>query len=112
MKAISIKQPWANMIAHGEKTIETRTWATNYRGPLLIVSSKVPDIPLAGYAVAVAELVDCRPMRPEDEGAACCRWYPGAVAWVLAKVRQIKPVPVRGQLRLYDVDIETLEATE
>jgi hypothetical protein len=43
MKAISIKQPWAQLIARGEKTIELRTWATNHRGPLLIVSSLAPD---------------------------------------------------------------------
>ncbi len=44
MKALSAKQPWANLIAAGEKTIETRTWATRYRGPLLIVSSRRPRI--------------------------------------------------------------------
>lgn len=106
MKAISVKQPWVNMIARGKKTIETRTWATSYRGPLLIVSSKVPNIPPAGYAVAVAELIECRPMRPDDKDAACCEWYPGAVAWVLDKVRPIEPVPVKGMLGLYDVAIE------
>ena len=26
MKAISIKQPWASLIAHGIKDIENRTW--------------------------------------------------------------------------------------
>lgn len=44
MKALSVKQPWANMIASGEKTIETRTWMTGYRGQVLIVSSKQPRI--------------------------------------------------------------------
>jgi len=41
MKALSVKQPWANKIASGEKTIEVRTWYTHYRGPLLIVLSLV-----------------------------------------------------------------------
>jgi len=36
MKAISIKQPFAGLIATGQKTLETRTWSTDYRGPLLI----------------------------------------------------------------------------
>ena len=36
MKAISIKQPFAGLIATGQKTIETRTWSTHYLGPLLI----------------------------------------------------------------------------
>jgi hypothetical protein len=34
MKALSVKQPWANMIASGKKTIETRKWPTDYRGVL------------------------------------------------------------------------------
>ena len=56
MKALSVKQPWANMIASGEKTIETRTWMTSYRGQVLIVSSKQPRIKPAGCAVAVVTL--------------------------------------------------------
>lgn len=36
MKAISIKQPFAGLIATGQKRLETRTWSTDYRGPLLI----------------------------------------------------------------------------
>jgi len=103
MKAISVKQPWANMIASGRKTIETRVWATDYRGRLLIVSSKTPHIPPAGCAVAVAELVECRPMVKEDEPAACCPVYPKAVAWVLRNVRAVRPFPVRGRLGLYEV---------
>ena len=39
MKAISIKQPWASLIAHGIKDIENRTWATKYRGKVLIHAS-------------------------------------------------------------------------
>jgi len=36
MKALSIKQPWAYLIAAGIKDIENRTWKTNYRGKFLI----------------------------------------------------------------------------
>lgn len=104
MKALSIKQPWANMIADGKKTIETRTWATNYRGPLLIVSSKSPNVPPAGFALAIADLVDCCPMTKAHERAAACPVYKGAFSWKLANVRPIKPVPVRGQLGVYEVD--------
>lgn len=39
MKAISIKQPWASLIAHGIKDIENRTWKTNFRGRIYIHSS-------------------------------------------------------------------------
>lgn len=104
MKALSIKQPWANLIASGDKTIETRLWATDYRGPLLIVSSKTPNIHPAGYALAVAELIDCRPMTTADEVAARCGRYPGAYSWVLTKIRRIPIFPVRGKLGIYDVE--------
>ena len=105
MKAISIKQPWANLIASGQKTIETRVWATPYRGQILLVSSKTPKIEPAGYAVAVAELADCRLMTKADEDAARCPIYPNAVAWVLQNVRAIEPFPVKGQLGVYEVDV-------
>lgn len=106
MKAISVKQPWANMIADGEKSIETRTWSTEYRGEILIVSARDPDIPPAGCAVAIATLTECRPMSVLDEPDACCRKSPGAYAWVLENVRRIKvPFPVKGQLRLFETDV-------
>ncbi|WP_051230322.1 ASCH domain-containing protein [Epilithonimonas caeni] len=39
MKALSIKQPWASLIAHGIKDIENRTWKTNFRGRVFIHAS-------------------------------------------------------------------------
>jgi len=107
MKALSIKQPWASMIARGEKTIETRTWDTKYRGELLVVSSKKPVIPglPSGQAIAVADLVNVRRMTIHDEEAACCEVYNNAYAWVLRNIREIDPFPVRGQLGLYDVEV-------
>lgn len=39
MKALSIKQPWASLIAHGIKNIENRTWKTNFRGKIYIHAS-------------------------------------------------------------------------
>jgi hypothetical protein len=104
MKAISVKQPWANMIASGKKTIETRLWATAYRGPLLIVSSKSPKIAPAGFALATAQLVECRPMVKFDELAAKCDWYVGAFSWVFEDIHRIEPFPVRGKLGLYEVN--------
>lgn len=43
MKCIAIKQPYASLIVSGVKTIENRTWASNYRGPLAIYASKALD---------------------------------------------------------------------
>ena len=108
MKALSVKQPWASMIAQGSKMIETRGWPTGYRGDILIVSTKKPDImdlPL-GKALCTVRLVNCRPMTKFDEQAAKCEWFSGAWAWVLDDIRPIEPFAVRGQLGIYDVPIE------
>lgn len=36
MKALTLTQPWATLVAIGAKQIETRSWFTSYRGPLAI----------------------------------------------------------------------------
>lgn len=45
MKAITLTQPWATLVAIGAKRIETRSWPTSYRGPLAIHAAKgwTPD---------------------------------------------------------------------
>ena len=74
MKALTVVQPWAYFIASFMKQFETRSWATNYRGPLAIHAGleKMPDgmhglksllpatcfIPY-GVIVATCVLVDC-----------------------------------------------------
>ena len=40
MKAITIWQPWASLLACGGKRFETRSWATSYRGPIAIHAAK------------------------------------------------------------------------
>ena len=85
IRALSITQPWASLIALGAKSIETRSWATGYRGPLAIHATKgfprralecCLDEPFRsalwaasvrsadhlprGKVVAIAELVDVR----------------------------------------------------
>lgn len=42
MKAITIWQPWASLIACGAKKNETRSWYTSYRGDIAIHASKKP----------------------------------------------------------------------
>lgn len=77
MKAITILQSWAGLIAYGKKHIETRSWPTNYRGKIAIHAGKnrknlsgaiekFPGITLAdnlcfslGSVIAIADLVDC-----------------------------------------------------
>jgi hypothetical protein len=45
MKALTLWQPWASLVAFGEKEVETRCWTTKYRGPLAIhaAAKEPPD---------------------------------------------------------------------
>lgn len=56
MKAISLLQPWASLIATGDKRIETRSWQRAYRGPLAIHSSK-------GFSRLLRELCNTQPFK-------------------------------------------------
>lgn len=40
VKALTLTQPWATLMARGKKLIETRSWTTAYRGPLAIHAAK------------------------------------------------------------------------
>ena len=104
MKALSLRQPWASLIANGHKTIETRTWRTRYRGPLAIHASMRP------YARPThrrhrrrgAWLYDCRPMVvSDDEEQACIALYDRANAWLLANVKPMPLIPCKGRLGLW-----------
>ncbi len=49
MKCISLKQPYAELLASGKKTIETRGWSTKFRGSFLIHASKTVDVEACKY---------------------------------------------------------------
>lgn len=53
MKALSMTQPWAQAVFLGLKHYETRSWYTNYRGPLLIHAAK--NFPKAAQEFARTE---------------------------------------------------------
>jgi len=118
MYALSVRQPYASLIALGEKTIEWRTRPWAYRGPVVICASKKPKWPMraknppdrktylpTGSAVCIVDMVDCRPMTGDDLYAACCGDMssgPGddlaGFAWMLENAREVEPVPVRGMV--------------
>jgi hypothetical protein len=116
MKALSLRSAYICDILSGDKTIEYRTWKTQHRGDLLLVSSQNPRadyqdddgewyeynfkgiLPL-GYALCVINLTDCK--KVDDQ-----------YHWLFDNVRPIVPFPVKGQLHLFDVgqEIEFLES--
>ena len=67
MKALTVSQPFAALIASGEKWVENRTWDTRHRGPLAIHAGKGSQYLSAaelreyptGCVVATAQLVAC-----------------------------------------------------
>lgn len=107
LKAISLQQPYANLVASGRKTIETREWGTSYRGDLLICASLSGIGEPKGLALCIVELYLIRPMTPADAEAACIDVYPRAKAWLIRNRRVLRqPFPVKGQLGLYDVEVD------
>ncbi len=122
MKALSVKQFWASFLVIGQKTVECRSWPTPHRGELLICSSKgdwVEEIEgldegitfPGGMALGVVNLVDCKPMTKADLEHAWLyeEWESEALkgyAWHIEPLYQIIPVPVKGKLGLYNLDIE------
>ena len=71
MKVITVKQPWATLIAKGYKEYEFRTWKTNYRGEIYIHAGKGIDKKAlkrfehlnleypSGVIIAKANITDC-----------------------------------------------------
>lgn len=123
MKALSVKNPWAALIAAGRKSIELRTWTTSYRGPIVIVSSATPSSTTdarkwetyrhapTSRAVALVELLDVRMASRRDAWAACCPPDGGEYAWCLRLVRRLTlDVHVRGQLSLFQPPADLLAA--
>lgn len=118
VRALTIRQPWASLIAHADKRVESRTWSTGWRGTLLIHAAKSPDLDypdaelwrgggVRAAIVAVARLADCHP----GDGP-CTVWSEtGAFHWVLADVVPLPaPVPAAGRLGLWTPGADVLDA--
>jgi hypothetical protein len=124
MNAFSVRQPYASMIAglipRHFKTIETRSWRTRHRGPLLICAAQMvhaapshyrgpePATLPRGVSVCIVKVIDCRPMRDSDWKAAQCDPYPDAWAWVLDDVKLVELLPVRGRQHTFQVDLAAI----
>lgn len=112
MKAISLRPEWAHLVLCGEKTIECRSWQTDYRGDILICSSAMKRKGcISGHGLIVAELVDIHPFTKDDLEEACMDELPNGTqyAWVLDNFKDIKPFEVKGKLKLFDVEDSLIE---
>ena len=131
MKVITIKQPWATLIAEGYKEYEFRTWKTKYRGEILIHAGKGIDkkaierfkylnldYPI-GKIIAKATITDCIKI---DDGfrnvlakkdtivyasivkKTSSNW--DGYGFKLENIEKINPIEVNGKLSLWDYDYE------
>ena len=123
VKALSLWQPWASLIADGAKQIETRSWSTAYRGSIAIHAAKrwTPeqndlcqqepfrgclleagfanwtDIPL-GCVVGIADLIDVVPTEAivaelSEQEKAFGNYERGRYGWMLTNIRAL-PTPI------------------
>lgn len=104
LPVLSIRQPYAWLVANGIKDIENRSWRTHFRGPLLIHAGldrsmltqefveeceaigrvRMPEEYDLGGVVGYVEVVDC----VRRHGSA---WKdPGSWGWVLANARPLR----------------------
>ena len=130
MKALSIRQPWAELILQGKKKIEIRKWNTKFRGYFLIHASTKLErreklairkykfdekkLPL-GFIVGYAKLVDVVVYRTLDEFLedkdkhlltsieGIAKRFP-VYGFIIEDPRRLtKPIKYRGKLRLFNV---------
>jgi len=126
MKALTISQPFASMIATGEKFVENRRWSTTYRGPLAIHAGRGSQYldraelrrwP-TGCVLAVGTLLACWPLGGLRRAARGCviarsavtvgdvldhRHTEGPWCWILVDVRRYRdPIPALGSQGLWD----------
>jgi hypothetical protein len=125
MKALSFRQPWAELILQGRKTLDLRTYPTHYRGPLAIHASQTVEreacaqhgldpgqLPTGGVVGMVA-LVDVIPLTKADyeerraEHLTGRSFREGMYGWVMSDPQRLpEPVPAQGRMSLFNVDLD------
>lgn len=119
IRALNVRAPFAQFILSGEKRYECRSYPTEHRGPVVIVSSvtrpakallsrlgvtpQEAESYLYGYAIGIVDLVNVREGRRADEPLAFCDTR-GAFTWIVTTPRPIKPFRVAGRCGLYSLD--------
>ncbi len=125
IKALSFRQPWAELILQGRKTMDLRTYNTRHRGRILIHAAQTveseacrshdidPSAVTAGAFVGSVTVVDVVPLTEElyaatrDQHLGGRHFQPGMFGWVLADpMRLPQPIPAPGRTNLFTVDVE------
>ena len=122
MKALSMKQPVPELIFQGKKTIETRTWKTEFLGEFLIHASQgvIPELMdgfkkeglIFGAVLGKAEIVERKVYRNKAELdldykkhlVKKAKKFP-TYGYILKNVKRFeKPIPMKGKLNFFEVD--------
>ena len=120
MKALSIRQPWAWLIAHGYKDIENRTWLP--RKPFFKFAIHAPktfdangyawvqenfiDIPLPSISkFKFGGIIGQVEYRGHVQGIHPNPWFTGPYGWLLANPQPINFIPCKGQLGLFEIQL-------
>ena len=128
MKAITIKQPFASLIAAGLKEYEFRTWKTKYRGEILIHAGKGVDKKAmkkfkhlnleypSGCIIAKVTLSDC--IKVDDElrkklSERNAEIYSSIIkhtewegyGFKLVNIVKTEPMPAKGKLSIWEFEM-------
>lgn len=135
MKAITLTQPWATLVAIGAKRIETRSWRTDYQGSLAIHAAatfprrarelcevepfKSALAPLGvrfepanylGVVVAICDLENVfgvSVVNPGEPERSFGDYSPGRWAWMLTNVKPLAvPIQAKGALGLWEWKVQ------
>ncbi|WP_340021040.1 ASCH domain-containing protein [Paenibacillus sp. FSL K6-1096] len=135
MKCLTIRQPWATLIALGEKQFETRSWWTLYRGPLAIHAGMQVDRAICltepyrsvlarhgltsddlptGSIIATSRIADCLEVTshevqqgwPGGNEYVFGDYTEGRFAWKLEEVVPlVHPIPAKGRLGFWEYPV-------
>ena len=128
MKVITVKQPFATLIAEGLKEYEFRTWRTKFRGDILIHAGKGIDKKAmerykhlnldypSGKIIAKATITDCvyvdDKLKDELQVKDPLVYYGilqkdsdwDGYGFKLENIEKIEPIEINGKLSLWDYD--------
>ncbi len=123
--ALSIRQPWAELILQGKKTIETRKWDTKLRGEFYIHASKIIDIQackefgidpsslVTGVIIGKAICEDTKEYHTDEQfmkddkkhRSGFYGFQKPRFGFLLRDVERITPNPTKGNLKFFNVRI-------
>jgi hypothetical protein len=127
MKALTVKQPWANAIIRLGKDVENRSRPTSYRGPLFIHAGltysqegidflrargqwPTAGANVTGKVIGTVDVVDCH--HADDCGkfsksGSCSEWaMEDHYHWVLANPQPLEqPFSAKGKLGIWNIEV-------